>query len=121
MILVSGVSDVSPDFPHLRRLAERFGGFHAARAKARHFRPDGKACRTGIAAAFAKFQVRRALVLGVQSDTLYTIDQQPIATELRSAGSDVEFHAFPSPQGHDAFLVDYARFDPAIGEFLKLL
>ncbi len=75
-----------------------------------------------LAAAFAKFQVRRALVLGVQSDMLYTIDQQQqIATELRSAGSDVEFHAFPSPQGHDAFLVDYARFDPAIGEFLKSL
>ena len=75
-----------------------------------------------LTAAFANFQVRRALVLGVQSDMLYTIDQQQqIATELRSAGSDVEFHAFPSPQGHDAFLVDYARFDPAIGEFLKSL
>ena len=52
---------------------------------------------------------------------LYTIEQQQIATELRSAGSDVEFLAFPSPQGHDASLVDYARIDPAIGEFLKLL
>lgn len=60
-------------------------------------------------------------MLGVQLDMLYTIEQQQIATELRSAGSDVEFLAFPSPQGHDASLVDYARIDPAIGEFLKLL
>ncbi len=30
----------------------------------------------------------------------------------------VQFHAFPSLQGHDAFLVDLARFEPAIGEFL---
>jgi homoserine O-acetyltransferase len=37
---------------------------------------------------------------------------------LRKAGGDVEFHAFPSPQGHDAFLVDNARFEPVIADFL---
>ena len=31
-------------------------------------------------------------------------------------GASVEFHAFPSLQGHDAFLVDMARFQPAIGD-----
>jgi homoserine acetyltransferase len=31
----------------------------------------------------------------------------------------VEFHAFPSPQGHDAFLVDNARFEPVIAAFLR--
>lgn len=72
------------------------------------------------AAAFAKFRIDRALVLGVQTDMLYTIDQQQlIADQLRAAGRDVEFHAFPSPQGHDSFLIDYARFDPAVGNFLK--
>lgn len=50
---------------------------------------------------------------------LYTIDQQTlIAEHLRQAGVAVEFHAFPSPQGHDAFLVDNARFEPAIAGFL---
>lgn len=70
--------------------------------------------------AFARFRMKRTLVLGVQSDMLYTIDQQQqIVDALRAAGREVEFHAFPSPQGHDAFLVDYPRFEPAIGNFLK--
>ena len=74
-------------------------------------------------AAFAKFKgVQRTLVLGAQTDMLYTIDQQTlIAEQLRKAGVDVEFHAFPSPQGHDAFLVDNARFEPAIAKFLSKL
>jgi homoserine O-acetyltransferase len=73
-----------------------------------------------LSAAIARFRIKHALVLGVQSDMLYPIDQQQqLVDELRAAGRDVEFHAFPSPQGHDAFLVDYARFEPAIGNFLK--
>jgi homoserine O-acetyltransferase len=73
-----------------------------------------------LATAFAQFKLKRTLVLGVQSDMLYTIDQQRLITEqLRAAGREVEFHEFPSPQGHDSFLVDYARFEPAIGNFLK--
>jgi homoserine O-acetyltransferase len=71
-------------------------------------------------AAFEKLRgTQRALVLGAQTDMLYTIDQQQlIAEHLRKIGVDVEFHAFPSPQGHDAFLVDGARFEPAIADFL---
>jgi homoserine O-acetyltransferase len=71
-------------------------------------------------AAFARLQVPRALVLGAQTDMLYTIDQQAlIAEQLRRIGAEVEFHAFPSPQGHDAFLVDNARFEPVIAAFLR--
>ena len=73
-----------------------------------------------LASAFAKFRVERTLVLGVHSDMLYTINQQQqIAQELRAAGREVELHEVPSPQGHDAFLVDYARFEPAIATFLR--
>ena len=52
---------------------------------------------------------------------LYTIDQQrEIADAARGQrGTTVEFHAFPSLQGHDSFLIDLARFEPAIGNFLK--
>jgi homoserine O-acetyltransferase len=72
-----------------------------------------------LSAAFAKFGPRRALVIGVETDLLFPIDQQrEIAEHLRVPGRDVEFHAFPSLQGHDAFLVDLARFEPAIGGFL---
>jgi homoserine O-acetyltransferase len=71
-----------------------------------------------LAGAFAKFGRRPALVLGVETDMLFPIDQQrEIADHLRAAGSPVEFHAFPSLQGHDAFLADLARFEPAIGGF----
>ena len=74
-----------------------------------------------LAAAFEKFKVRRALVIGDETDMLFPIHQQrEIADHLRAAGrAAVEFHAFPSLQGHDAFLVDLARFEPAIGNFLK--
>src|SRR5512135_96472 len=74
-----------------------------------------------LAAAFAKFKVRRALVIGVETDMLFPVDQQrEIADHLRAAGhARVEYHAFPSLQGHDAFLVDLARFEPAIEKFLK--
>jgi homoserine O-acetyltransferase len=71
-------------------------------------------------AAFDRLQVARALVLGAQTDMLYTIDQQTlIAEQLRRTGAEVEFHAFPSLHGHDAFLVDNARFEPAIRGFLQ--
>ena len=74
-----------------------------------------------LATAFARFGVRRALVIGVESDLLFPIDQQrEIAAHLRAAGNvSVEFHAFPSIQGHDAFLVDLARFEPALAGFLR--
>jgi len=72
-----------------------------------------------LAAAFAKFRTRRSLVLGVETDMLFPIDQQrEIADHLRAAGGAVEFHAFPSLQGHDAFLVDDERFEPAMRGFL---
>ena len=75
-----------------------------------------------VEAAFDKIKVERALVLGAQTDMLYTIDQQAaIAEQLRRTGSEVEFHAFPSPQGHDAFLADGERFEPVIAGFLSKL
>lgn len=73
-----------------------------------------------LGTAFAKLAgIKHSLVLGAQTDMLYTIDQQALVVEqLRKVGNDVEFHAFPSPQGHDAFLVDAARFEPVIAAFL---
>ena len=82
---------------------------------------DGDVLSRSLDAAFSKFSgVQRTLVLGAQTDMLYTIDQQTlIAEHLRKAGVATEFHAFPSPQGHDAFLVDNARFEPVIADFLS--
>lgn len=72
-----------------------------------------------LAGAYAKLGRLRALVIGVESDMLFPIDQQrEIADHLKAAGAAVEFHAFPSVQGHDSFLVDLARFEPAIATFI---
>jgi homoserine O-acetyltransferase len=72
-----------------------------------------------LEAAFARFRLKSALVIGVETDMLFPIEQQrEIAERLRASGCAVEFNAFPSLQGHDAFLVDLQRFEPAIGGFL---
>ena len=60
-----------------------------------------------------------ALVVGVETDILFPLQQQgEIAEGLRAGGCRVEFRPMPSPQGHDAFLVDAERFGPAVGGFL---
>jgi homoserine O-acetyltransferase len=76
--------------------------------------------------ALAYFKVERALIIGVETDLLFPIEQQQeLADGLRenSGGGDrkVEFARLPSPQGHDSFLVDMDRFRPLIGDFLKAL
>jgi homoserine O-acetyltransferase len=64
--------------------------------------------------------VHQALVIGVKTDILFPIQQQEeIAAGLRNAGCDTRFLPMPSPQGHDAFLVDEARFGPAVAGFLR--
>jgi homoserine O-acetyltransferase len=70
-------------------------------------------------AAFARIDVERALVIGVETDILFPLSQQEqIADGLRAGGATVDFVALDSPQGHDAFLVDIERFGAAIGRFL---
>jgi homoserine O-acetyltransferase/O-succinyltransferase len=69
--------------------------------------------------ALARFQVQRALVIGVETDLLFPIAQQvELAEGLRAGGREVEFARLPSLQGHDSFLVDMDRFRPTIGHFL---
>jgi homoserine O-acetyltransferase len=66
--------------------------------------------------------VNRALAIGVYTDILFPIQQQQeIADGLLAGGADARCLPLPSPQGHDAFLVDIARFGPAVREFLDSL
>ncbi len=72
-----------------------------------------------VDAALARLDVERALVIGVETDILFPLtQQQQIADGLRAGGAEVDFVALDSPQGHDAFLVDTARFGAAIAGFL---
>lgn len=67
----------------------------------------------------ALIQVDQALAIGVQTDILFPLQQQQeIAEGLREGGNDARFLPLESPQGHDAFLVDIARFGPAVAGFL---
>ena len=69
--------------------------------------------------ALAKIRVDKALAIGVTTDILFPLQQQEqVAEGLRAGGADATFLPLQSPQGHDAFLVDFARFDPAVRDFL---
>ncbi len=70
-------------------------------------------------AALEDSKLESALVLGVESDMLYPIHEQAaIAEALEQSGIDTHFQRLPSLEGHDAFLVDIARFDAAIRAYL---
>lgn len=62
---------------------------------------------------------KRALIVGVETDLLFPLEQQrEMAELLHDIGMRVSFEALPSLQGHDAFLVDKARFAPVVERFL---
>jgi homoserine O-acetyltransferase len=72
-----------------------------------------------VTRALGRIDVKRALVIGVETDILFPLPQQEqIAQGLEAAGAQVDFVALDSPQGHDAFLVDIPRFGAAIAQFL---
>jgi len=73
-----------------------------------------------VEAGLSRIRARKTLVIGVETDFLFPLDQQEeIATLLERAGRDVRFVRLPSIQGHDSFLVDYDRFGPTVGSFLQ--
>ncbi|HZH43803.1 MAG TPA: homoserine O-acetyltransferase [Lysobacter sp.] len=69
--------------------------------------------------ALSRIRLERALAIGVHTDILFPLQQQQeIAEGLLAGGADARFLPLESPQGHDAFLVDIARFGPAVRGFL---
>jgi homoserine O-acetyltransferase len=71
------------------------------------------------AAALKRAAAERALVIGVESDILFTINEQDaLADAFETAGTATEFVRLASLEGHDAFLVDIEPFSAAIGRFL---
>ncbi len=72
--------------------------------------------------ALARIRLQKALAIGVATDILFPLQQQEqVADGLRAGGADAAFLPLASPQGHDAFLVDFARFGPAVRGFLDAL
>lgn len=72
--------------------------------------------------ALRAFTVEHALIIGVETDLLFPIEQQDeLAAGLMADSRQVRFVRLPSLQGHDSFLVDMDRFRPVIGDFLHSL
>lgn len=73
-----------------------------------------------VNAGLAKIHARRSLIIGVETDILFPIEQQiEIAEGLKKAGRIVEFHYLNSINGHDSFLIDKEHFSPVVDEFLR--
>ena len=74
-----------------------------------------------LQAAMSRLKVRKSLVIGVTTDTLFPLRQQEeIAAAMRQAGHKVEFCRIDSVNGHDAFLIDDEHFTPVMKTFLAL-
>jgi homoserine O-acetyltransferase len=71
-------------------------------------------------AAFADIRLESAKVIGVDTDFLWPPHQQREICQMFSGhGVDCHLEMLPSIQGHDAFLVDYKRFCPAVETYLN--
>lgn len=70
--------------------------------------------------AFADLKIESSRVIGVHTDFLWPPHQQKeIADGFANAGVESELLMLDSIQGHDAFMVDYDRFCPAIAEYMN--
>jgi homoserine O-acetyltransferase len=73
----------------------------------------------GSYAAALRPVTARVLVIGVESDMLFAIQEQAaVAEAFRANSTATHFARLPSLEGHDAFLVDIPRFDAEIRRFL---
>lgn len=71
-------------------------------------------------ALFRRANLAQALVIGVQTDLLFSVgEQQAIARALEAAGVRTRFAPLACIEGHDAFLVDLGTFGTEIGRFLR--
>lgn len=71
------------------------------------------------AEVFRRSGVGSALVIGVDRDHLFTVQEQAaLAEALRAGGVDTAFARLDSLAGHDAFLVDFPAFDATIRPWL---
>ena len=72
-------------------------------------------------AALVKSGIEQALVIGVDSDMLFAIDEQrTLAGSFKDAGIATRFAPLPCIEGHDSFLIDIKSFGREIKNFLAL-
>jgi homoserine O-acetyltransferase/O-succinyltransferase len=70
--------------------------------------------------ALARSKVEKALVIGVESDMLFALDEQErLAKSFEQAGAVTSFAPLDCIEGHDSFLIDIERFGNEIRTFLN--
>ena len=75
----------------------------------------------GIPAVLQRSGVERALIIGVESDMLFSIaEQAALAKAFTEAGTDTHYAPLDCIEGHDSFLIDIKRFGREISGFLAL-
>ncbi len=73
-----------------------------------------------VKAGLSKIHVKKALIVGVETDILFPLEQQAeIADGLKLSGTDVILEKLQSIQGHDSFLIDSDSFSPVVQKFLE--
>ena len=71
-----------------------------------------------LAAAFARLQLERVLVIGVETDILFPLhQQQELAEYFAAVCDDTRLVELDCIKGHDSFLVEMDAFRPVICEF----
>ena len=71
-----------------------------------------------VNAGLAKIHAKKTLVIGVETDILFPVEQQEeIYHGIKKAGRNVEFARLPSINGHDSFLIDEEQFAPVVQKF----
>ncbi|TXH72537.1 MAG: homoserine O-acetyltransferase [Lysobacteraceae bacterium] len=108
---------------HAQRFVRRFDpNCYLYLSRAMDWFDLGESCDGSTEQALSRVRIDRALAIGVHTDILFPLQQQEeIANGLLAGGADARLLPLPSPQGHDAFLVDIARFGPAVRGFLDSL
>ena len=105
---------------HARRFVRRFDpNCYLYLSRSMDWFDLGEGCGGDVMRGLAGIRIDKALAIGVHTDILFPLQQQEqIAEGLRAGGCDAAFLPLESPQGHDAFLVDFDRFGPAVRAFL---
>ena len=71
-------------------------------------------------AVLRRARLEQALVIGVESDLLFSIsEQRSVARSLENAGVTTWFRPLNCIEGHDSFLIDLERFGREIHSFLR--
>jgi homoserine O-acetyltransferase len=107
---------------YLEHQARRFAGAYDAnsyiRVQAAMDEMDLEEQFGSLHAAFARYR-GRALLVSFNTDWLFPPDEVVrLYEEMMRAGVPAEHLPVATPNGHDAFLVDYPLIVPAVREFL---